>query len=100
MTATSVAPSRPPKVVKRIRPPLAWWVMLVLAVAVSAYALAYVVIGAPLYSPPLRDSFLARPRGINPHALFGSLALGIGALQFNRWVLMRRRAMHRTLGTV
>jgi uncharacterized membrane protein len=75
-------------------------VVLVLASAISAYAIAYVVVGAPLYSPTLRESFLARPWGINPHALFGSLALGIGALQFNRWLLMRHRALHRALGTV
>jgi uncharacterized membrane protein len=74
--------------------------VLFLAAAISAYAIAYVVVGAPLYPPMLRDSFLARPWGINPHALFGSLALGIGALQFNRWLLMRHRALHRTLGTL
>ena len=100
MTATSVASSRPPKIVKPIRPPRTWWVVLVLATAISAYALAYVVVGAPMYPPTLRDSFLARPWGITPHALFGSVALGLGALQFNRWLLMRYRALHRTLGKV
>ena len=100
MTATSVAPSRPSSGSRRIRPPRTWWVVLVLAAAISAYALAYVVVGAPMYPPTLRESFVARPWGINPHALFGSLALGIGAMQFNRWLLMRHRALHRTLGKV
>ena len=74
--------------------------MLILAIAISGYAIAYLVVGAPMYPPSLADSFLARPWGINPHALFGSLALGVGALQFNRWLLMRHRALHRALGTV
>jgi uncharacterized membrane protein len=64
------------------------------------YALAYVVVGAPLYPPNLSASFLARPWGINPHALFGSLALGLGILQFNRWLILRHRPWHRALGTV
>jgi uncharacterized membrane protein len=38
--------------------------------------------------------------GIYPHTLFGSLALGLGALQFNRWILLRHRALHRALGTI
>jgi uncharacterized membrane protein len=31
--------------------------------------------------------------------LFGSLALGLGLLQLNRWLLLRHRAVHRALGT-
>jgi uncharacterized membrane protein len=71
-----------------------------LALPIVGYAMAYVVVGAPMYPPNLAASFLARPWGINPHALFGSLALGLGALQFNRWLLIRHRAVHRTLGKV
>lgn len=46
MTATSVAPSRPPRVVKRIRPPLAWWVILVplLIIAFGDFTPAYRVV--------------------------------------------------------
>ncbi|HJU67175.1 MAG TPA: DUF2306 domain-containing protein [Gemmatimonadaceae bacterium] len=84
----------------RTRPPLAWWLVTLLAVPIVGYALAYVIVGAPLYPPNLSASFLARPWGIYPHALFGSLALGIGALQFNRWLLIRHRALHRALGTM
>ena len=82
------------------RPSLAWWVVLLLAVPIVGYAMAMVVVGAPMYPPNLAASFLARPWGIYPHALFGSLALGLGALQFNRWLLLRHRPIHRALGTV
>ena len=71
-----------------------------LAVPVVGYAMAYVVVGAPMYPSNLADSFLARPWGIYPHVLFGSIALGLGALQFNRWILIRYRPLHRALGTI
>jgi hypothetical protein len=78
----------------------AWWVMVVLSIAVAGYAAAYVVIGAPLYPPNLRESFVARPWGIYPHAFFGMLALAVGPFQFHRGLLVRRRALHRRLGTL
>lgn len=81
------------------RPPLTWWLVALLAVPIVGYAMAYVVIGAPMYPPNFVTSFSARPWGIYPHALFGSLALGLGLLQFNRWLLLRHRAVHRALGT-
>lgn len=45
----------------------------------------------------LADSFLARPWGINPHALFGGIALLTGVLQFHRGI-RRRLPVHRVLG--
>ena len=84
----------------RTRPPLGWWIVLVLAVPIVGYALAYVIVGERVYPPNLAASFVARPWGIYPHALFGSLALGAGALQFNRWLIVRHRPFHRVLGTV
>lgn len=84
----------------RIRPPLVWWLVALLALPIVGYAMAYVVVGEPMYPPNLVASFLARPWGIYPHALFGSLALGLGALQFNRWLLMRHRPLHRALGKI
>lgn len=100
MTTPSLAPtaSRPRR--PATRPSLAWWLVLLLAVPIVGYAIAMVVVGAPMYPPNLAASFLARPWGIYPHALFGSLALGLGALQFNRWLLLRHRPIHRALGTV
>lgn len=56
----------------RTRPPLAWWIVLVLAVPIVGYALAYVILGERVYPPNLAASFLARPWGIYPHALFGA----------------------------
>lgn len=84
----------------RIRPPLGWWLVLLFAVPIVGYALAYVILGERVYPPNLAASFLARPWGIYPHALFGALALGLGALQFNRWLIIRHRPVHRAVGTV
>jgi len=77
----------------------AWWVVLALASVIALYGMAYVVIGAPMYPPGLRASFLARPWGINPHAFFGTFALLLGALQLHPRS-RDRRALHRRIGTV
>jgi uncharacterized membrane protein len=100
MTTPSLAPNRPASRRSPTRPPLAWWLVALLALPVVGYAMAYAVVGAPMYPPSLAESFLARPWGIYPHVLFGSVALGLGAVQFNRWILLRHRALHRALGTI
>jgi uncharacterized membrane protein len=100
MTATPLPPRHSTGRRSSTRPPLAWWLVALLALPIVAYAMAYAVIGAPMYPGNLADSFLARPWGIYPHAFFGSVALGLGALQFNRWILLRHRALHRALGTI
>jgi uncharacterized membrane protein len=85
---------------RRSRPTFGWWVVVVLASLIVVYALGYVVVGPPMYPGNLAASFLARPWGIYPHALFGALALGLGPVQFHRGVLTRHRTLHRRLGTV
>jgi uncharacterized membrane protein len=100
MTAPTLAPQRPARRPSPTRPPLTWWLVALLALPIVGYAIAYVVIGEPMYPSNLAASFLARPWGIYPHVLFGSLALGLGALQFNRWLLIRHRPLHRVLGTI
>lgn len=82
-----------------IRGRIEWSVMAVFALAIAGYGIAYVVIGERMYAPQLLESFRARPWGINPHALFGAIALLTGAAQFSRAVL-QRRGLHRTIGTV
>jgi uncharacterized membrane protein len=77
----------------------AWWAMVALAAVIALYGMAYVVIGAPMYPPGLRASFLARPWGINPHAFFGTFALLLGALQLHPRS-RDRRTLHRRIGTV
>lgn len=96
MTAPPLAPRRS----SPTRPPLAWWLVALLALPIVGYAMAYVIVGEAVYPSNLAASFLARPWGIYPHAFFGSVALGLGALQFNRWLLIRHRRIHRTLGTI
>ena len=100
MTSPSLAPSGPVRKRSPTRPAWTWWVVLLLAVPIVGYAIAVAVVGPPMYPSDLAASFVARPWGIYPHVLFGSLALGLGALQFNRWLLLRHRPTHRALGTV
>ena len=76
---------------------IAWSFMAFFAIAIAGYGIVYVVIGERMYPPQLLESFRARPWGINPHALFGALALITGAAQFSRAVLQRRR-LHRVIG--
>ena len=73
--------------------------MVVLAGLTALYALTLAFVGAPVFPPDLRESFLARPWGIYPHAFFGSVAMILGPFQFNRG-LLRNRARHRRLGQV
>jgi hypothetical protein len=71
-----------------------------LSAMVAAYALSFLVRGAAAFPPAIRESFLARPWGIYPHATFGAIALLVGPLQFRRTLWIHRRALHRRLGTV
>jgi uncharacterized membrane protein len=76
-----------------------WAVLVFFAVPISLYAFAYVIVGQPMYPPPLAASLSSRPWGINPHALFGGVSLLTGGLQFHR-KLRRRVRLHRVLGRV
>ncbi|MGE0445217.1 MAG: DUF2306 domain-containing protein [Vicinamibacterales bacterium] len=75
-----------------------YWLVLVSGFLVALYALAYIVVGPGMYPDQLFDSFVARPWGIYPHALFGSVAMLTGALQFRRSLLVNRPAWHRRAG--
>src|SRR5215218_7014625 len=84
----------------RFRDFAAWAVVAFFAVAIAAYAMMVVIAGARMYPPQLKASFTARPWGIYPHALFSAVALAVGATQFRRPILIRRRRVHRVLGRV
>ncbi len=83
-----------------VRPRWPWYVVLLLSVPITLYALAYVVIGERMYATELVESFRARPWGILPHAFFGGIALLVGALQFNDAIRVRAVEMHRWLGRI
>jgi uncharacterized membrane protein len=80
--------------------PRGWWLVMLLALAVAAHAARYVVVGERAFVEFLAESFRARPWGIHSHAFFGAIALALGPFQFLRGVLVRRRRLHRTLGTI
>ena len=75
-----------------------WVVMAGLSALVAAYALSFLVRGAAAFPSAVRESFLARPWGIYPHATLGAIALLIGPLQFRTPLWIHRRALHRRLG--
>jgi hypothetical protein len=85
---------------RRRQKPRLWWLMLVLSVLIAIYGMSYVVLGERMFNGEIGDSFRARPWGIFTHALFASIALAIGPLQFHRGLLVRYRAVHRTLGKI
>jgi uncharacterized membrane protein len=71
------------------------------ALAIAAYSLRYVALGAQAYVPELSASFLERPMTIAAHALFGPMALVLGLV--NLLPAMRRRTRwtsHRVVGRV
>ncbi|HYO76822.1 MAG TPA: DUF2306 domain-containing protein [Thermoanaerobaculia bacterium] len=76
-----------------------WSILMLFAGMISLYAFAYVIVGERMYPPDLAASFLSRPWGINPHALFGGTGLLLGAVQFHRG-LRRRLPIHRLLGRI
>ena len=90
----------PPHSPRRRRVPGLWWPMMVLALIGAVYALAYVVIGPPMYPPGFRESFMARPWGIYPHAFFAMFALALGPFQLLESLRGRRLRLHRILGRV
>ncbi len=82
------------------RAPWWWWLAVVLAVAIAGYALSFLPRGERAFPPQLRESFNARPWGIYPHVLIGSIALLLGPFQFRRDLLLRSRTLHRRMGIV
>ena len=78
-----------------------WWAVLAfLAIPIALYAASFLYFRERAFPPPLKESFLARPWGIYPHALIGAIALVIGPFQFNRRLMLRRRRLHRAMGRV
>lgn len=78
------------------RPPKLWYLVAVLALGISAYALFVLVAG--VYPEPLEESLQSRPWGIYPHAFFAIIGLTIGPWQFRGSGLRKRKKLHRLLG--
>jgi uncharacterized membrane protein len=82
----------------RSRTPRAWWAVLVLSLLVAAYGASFAMRGQAAFSGEFAASFRARPWGIISHAVFGTLALLAGPLQFRRDLRARRPRLHRLSG--
>ncbi len=70
------------------------------SLGIALYALSFLIARERMFPPLLADSFRARPWGIYPHALFGSIALILGAVQFWRNLPYGHPALHRALGKI
>jgi uncharacterized membrane protein len=73
-----------------------WLLLLVLCLAVSAYALAYLVLGERVYPPNLAAGFLEHQGPLKLHVAGGGLALALGPFLIGG--PRARRARHRVLG--
>lgn len=73
-----------------------WLLLVLLCLAVSVYALAYLVLGEAMYPPNLAASFLQHQGQLKLHVAGGSLALALGPFLIAG--PRARRARHRALG--
>jgi uncharacterized membrane protein len=73
-----------------------WLLILLPCLGVSAYALAYLVLGEQMYPPNLAASFLAHENSLRLHVAGGAIALGLGPFLIGG--PRRRRGRHRVLG--
>lgn len=73
-----------------------WWIMLVLALGIGAYALAFFAL--ELGDPDFMARFSEIPWSARLHIIPGGLALMLGAFQFHSGLRSRWLAMHRNIG--
>ena len=88
-------PNRMPRAVPR-----AWWVVLVLSLLIAAYGAGFVARGEASFAGEFAASFRRQPWAVFSHAIFGTLALLTGPLQFRTDLRNRFRPLHRVLGRV
>jgi uncharacterized membrane protein len=88
-------PTRKPRAVPR-----AWWAVLVLSLLIAAYGAGFVARGEASFAGEFAASFRRQPWAIFSHAIFGTLALLAGPLQFRTDLRNRFRRLHRVLGRV
>jgi uncharacterized membrane protein len=75
-----------------------WWVVLFLSLFVAGYGAMFVARGEGGFQEPFATAYRKVPWGILGHAVFGTLVLLTGPLQFRRDLLARRRTLHRVGG--
>ena len=80
--------------------PRGWWPMAIGAAMIASYGFLFLFLGEKLFSAELAESFRARSLALYTHVFFAAIALAIGPLQFHRGLMLRRRALHRTLGKI
>jgi uncharacterized membrane protein len=97
--AGSTAGSAPSTFARRDTPRI-WWLVLVLSMAIAAYALAYLILGERMFVGDVGARFRERPWGIYSHAFVSMFALALGPFQFRRRLRERRLGLHRTLGKI
>lgn len=76
---------------------ITWWLMVLLALVVGAYALGYFVF-SDMIEPDFKARFDEIPFTARLHIIPGGLALILGAFQFNSNLRSRFTRMHRNCG--
>jgi hypothetical protein len=77
---------------------LGWWIVCLLALGIALHAFAYLRGPDGAIPPFLLPSFAHRRGLFLLHILAGGAALALGPLQFRRGLLIRYRALHRSIG--
>src|SRR5688572_33469132 len=78
-----------------------WWAVLAFfAIPIGLYAASFLYFGERAFPPPLKESFLARPWGIYPHALIGAITMLMRPFHLARRLMLRRCCVHRVMGRI
>ena len=76
---------------------MAWWLMVLMAVAIGAYALGFFVV-PDFGDPGFKAHFATIPWTARMHIIPGGLALILGAFQFHNGLRARWTSLHRNCG--
>jgi uncharacterized membrane protein len=74
-----------------------WWVMVVMALTIGAYALTYFMLNE-MGDPTFKTHFATIPWSARLHIIPGGLALMLGAFQFHDGIRSRWTNIHRNCG--
>lgn len=82
---------------KMILTKVTWSIMLLFAISISGYAIAFLVI-ENLGSPYLKEKFFLTPLATYSHIIGGAVALAIGSFQLSTTMRKKHLVLHRFMG--
>lgn len=78
---------------------LGWWLMLILAAIISAYALGFAFLD-PVGNPAFKEKLFSYPFPSYMHIVPGAIAMIIGPFQLNKRFRARNLDLHRLFGKI